>query len=203
MERPKVGVGVIILRGNKVLMHKRKGAHGIGTWGFPGRHLEFLETPEDCAVRETLEDCGLNVKNPRRAPIFTNDVHDKEGKHYITLYVIAEYDSGEAKIMESEKCERWDWFSWEELPQPLFIPIVNLLKQGYNPFIQKYQHYKGELYEIIGEGKHSEDLQDLVVYRALYNSPEFGKNAIWVRPKKMFHENVIIDGKEVPRFKKT
>jgi len=65
----------------------------------------------------------------------------------------------------------------------------------------KYQHYKGKLYEVIGTARHSETLEELVVYRALYDSQEFGKNAIWVRPLKMFLENVIIDGKEVPRFK--
>ena len=63
-----------------------------------------------------------------------------------------------------------------------------------------YQHYKGKRYEVIGICRHSETLEEFVVYRALYES-EFGKNALWVRPKKMFMETVIVDGKEVPRFK--
>ena len=54
---------------------------------------------------------------------------------------------------------------------------------------------------MIGVAKHSETLEELVVYRALYSSKEFGKNALWVRPKKMFLEIIIIDDKEVPRFK--
>jgi len=65
----------------------------------------------------------------------------------------------------------------------------------------KYQHYKGKFYEVIGVARNSETLEEFVVYRALYESKEFGKNAIWVRPKKMFLENVIVDGKEIPRFK--
>jgi hypothetical protein len=65
----------------------------------------------------------------------------------------------------------------------------------------KYQHYKGKFYEVIGIARHSETLEELVVYRALYESKEFGKDALWVRPKKMFLENVLINGKEVPRFK--
>ena len=65
-----------------------------------------------------------------------------------------------------------------------------------------YKHYKGNNYEVVGIARHSETLEELVVYRALYDSPEFGKNALWVRPKKMFLENVIIDGKEIERFKK-
>jgi hypothetical protein len=44
-------------------------------------------------------------------------------------------------------------------------------------------------------------LEELVVYRALYDSEEFGKNALWVRPKSMFLENVVVDGKEMPRFR--
>jgi len=65
----------------------------------------------------------------------------------------------------------------------------------------KYQHYKGKFYEVIGVARHSETLEELVVYRALYDSKEFGKNALWVRPKKMFFESVIVDGKKVSRFK--
>jgi hypothetical protein len=64
----------------------------------------------------------------------------------------------------------------------------------------KYKHYKGNLYEVIGVAHHSETLEELVVYRALYDSPEYGSNALWVRPKEMFSEKVNIDGKEIPRF---
>ncbi len=65
----------------------------------------------------------------------------------------------------------------------------------------KYQHYKGKFYEVIGVARHSETLEELVVYRALYDSKEFGKNAIWVRPKSMFLEKVTVNNKEVPRFR--
>ena len=67
--------------------------------------------------------------------------------------------------------------------------------------LDKYQHYKGNFYELIGVARHSETLEEMVVYRALYESKDFGKNALWVRPKAMFLENVIIDEKEIPRFK--
>lgn len=65
----------------------------------------------------------------------------------------------------------------------------------------KYQHYKGKFYEVIGVARHSETLEELVVYRALYESADYGNNSLWVRPKLMFMENVIIDGKGIPRFK--
>jgi hypothetical protein len=64
----------------------------------------------------------------------------------------------------------------------------------------KYKHYKGKFYEVIGIARHSETLEELVVYRALYESKEFGNNSLWARPKEMFFEKVIVDGKEIPRF---
>ena len=69
-----------------------------------------------------------------------------------------------------------------------------------NLFIKpgKYQHYKGKYYQVIGIAKHSETSEELVVYKALYQ-PE-GEN-LWVRPLTMFTENVVVEGKEVPRFK--
>lgn len=62
-----------------------------------------------------------------------------------------------------------------------------------------YQHYKGMKYTVLGVAKHSETLEDLVVYVTLYENE---LSALWVRPLKMFLETVIVDGKEVPRFKK-
>ncbi|OGY90687.1 MAG: hypothetical protein A3B30_00680 [Candidatus Komeilibacteria bacterium RIFCSPLOWO2_01_FULL_52_15] len=69
------------------------------------------------------------------------------------------------------------------------------------PKLGKYKHYKGNTYEVIGVAHHSETLELLVVYRALYTAPDFGSNALWVRPLKMFQENVVMNDKEVPRFK--
>ena len=61
--------------------------------------------------------------------------------------------------------------------------------------VGKYKHYKGNEYEVIGVAKHSETLEELVVYRALY-----GDHDLWVRPFTMFIEEVEIDGKKIPRF---
>ena len=61
-----------------------------------------------------------------------------------------------------------------------------------------YQHYKGNKYEVIGVAKHSETLEDLVVYRALYDNQV---SQLWVRPLKMFTETIENDGKEIERFK--
>jgi len=54
----------------------------------------------------------------------------------------------------------------------------------------------------MGVGHHSENLEELVIYQALYDSPEFGANAIWARPVNMFFDEIEVDGIKIPRFKK-
>jgi len=61
----------------------------------------------------------------------------------------------------------------------------------------KYKHFKGGEYEIIGIAKHSETLEDFVVYKALY-----GKKDLWIRPLKIFLEKVTVNSKKVNRFQK-
>src|SRR3989344_844333 len=129
---PKIGVGVLILKDNKVLLGKRISTHGKNTWAPPGGHLEFNEQIEECAIREVKEETNLEIKNLRIGPI-TNDIHKDEDKHYVTIFVISEYKSGNVKLMEPEKCEQWNWFEWSNLPQPLFLPLQNLIKQDFNP----------------------------------------------------------------------
>lgn len=65
----------------------------------------------------------------------------------------------------------------------------------------KYKHYKNILVKVIGVGKHSESLEDLVIYEKLEDFGEFKKGSLWVRPLKMFKEKVVVNGKKVPRFK--
>jgi len=130
---PRVGVGVIVVKDKKVLLGKRKGSHGSHTWNFPGGHLDFNEDIFSCAKREAMEETGIRIKNLRLGP-YTNDIFKKEAKHYITIFVVADYGSGEVRIMEPEKCEQWGWFNWNNLPQPRFLPLRNLLKIKFNPF---------------------------------------------------------------------
>ncbi|AHB41588.1 TPA: DUF1653 domain-containing protein [Patescibacteria group bacterium] len=63
-----------------------------------------------------------------------------------------------------------------------------------------YQHFKGNFYRVISVARHSETLEEMVVYQALYDHPERGKNSLRVRPKQMFLEEVTRDGKIFPRF---
>lgn len=61
----------------------------------------------------------------------------------------------------------------------------------------RYKHYKGKEYKVIGVAKHSETLEEMVVYEALYDNSE---SKLWVRPKEMFLEEVEVNGKKIPRF---
>lgn len=63
--------------------------------------------------------------------------------------------------------------------------------------VGKYRHYKGNYYKVIGTAKHSETLDELVVYEALYDNP---RSKIWVRPLQMFLDEVTVKGKKLPRF---
>jgi cyclomaltodextrinase len=64
-----------------------------------------------------------------------------------------------------------------------------------------YEHYKKKQYRVLGIARHSENLELHVIYQALYNCPEFGNQPIWIRPLKMFTEEININGVNVPRFK--
>ncbi len=65
-----------------------------------------------------------------------------------------------------------------------------------------YEHYKGKRYEVLGLAHHSETLEELVVYKALYHTPDFGYGALWVRPIYMFFEEVIVGNQKIKRFQK-
>ena len=129
-ERPLIGVAVIVIKNGKVLLGKRKDSHGEGTWAFPGGHLEFGETLENCARREIFEETGVTIKNLRCGP-YTNDIFSKAGKHYVTLFMLADHESGEPTVKEPHKCEKWQWHFWPPQIEPRFLPIENLLKQNY------------------------------------------------------------------------
>jgi hypothetical protein len=64
-----------------------------------------------------------------------------------------------------------------------------------------YQYYKGGMVEVIALANHSETLEEMVVYKTLYENRSFGKGSLWVRPIRMFFEDVNVNGVTVPRFR--
>jgi 8-oxo-dGTP diphosphatase len=116
----KLGVGLVILKGTKLLMSKRRNAHGSGSFAGPGGSLQYMESPKDAVLRELKEECGnsLKISDPKLLCV----VHWEEFKpiHYIGFGFIANYIDGEAEITEPEKFESWEWYELNDLPHPLF-----------------------------------------------------------------------------------
>ena len=131
----RVGVGVILRRSdNTIAVGERLGSHGANRLALPGGHLEMYETWEDCARREVLEETGLSVETLRHVAT-TNDMMPDDGKHYITIFMLAEAPDGhELQNLEPHKCVGWEWRTWESLQaepkERLFVPLVNLLSGG-------------------------------------------------------------------------
>ncbi|KAK3733268.1 hypothetical protein QZH41_011122, partial [Actinostola sp. cb2023] len=143
-KRPKVGVGVFVLsplHPGCVLIGKRKGSSGQGTYGLPGGHLEFGEEWCDCAERETLEETGLTIKNITFATV-VNSVILEDDYHYITVFMRAEIDITSAITepinTEPDKCEGWEWHEWNtnSFLYPLFDSLHKARIQGYNPIMK-------------------------------------------------------------------
>jgi len=125
-KNPNVGIGAIVRRGNEVLMVRRRKVHGGETWSTPGGYLDFGESPEKCAIRETLEETGITANNAKFRAI-TNDVFAKDDKHFVTIWMEAEYVSGEVCVASPDEIEEVGWFSIDQLPKPLFLSFKNLL----------------------------------------------------------------------------
>jgi 8-oxo-dGTP diphosphatase len=132
MSEPRVGVGVLVWHDGKVLLGRRRGAHGAESFSFPGGHLGFGESWQACAEREVREETGLELDAVGFAGV-TNDLFADEGKHNVTIFMQARARSGAPELKEPDKCAGWAWYAWSELPSPLFLPIRNLLAGGYSP----------------------------------------------------------------------
>lgn len=128
MNRPGIGVGVIIVRDGMLLLRRRAGVHAKGTWSFPGGHLENGETPETCAIRETMEESGLRIGSARVVAI-TNDMF-REQKHYVTLWLKADDISEGDVVLDPTEATEFGWFPLDALPSPLFPALTNLLAGG-------------------------------------------------------------------------
>lgn len=124
-----VGVGVYIIKNNKILLGERLGSHGKGSWAAPGGHLEFGESWAEAAIRETKEETGLDIKNLEFIGL-TNDIFDKN-KHYVTIVMACDWTTGEPRVTEPDKCLGWEWFSIDEIPENTFLTIKDLMKSDF------------------------------------------------------------------------
>ena len=130
----RVGIGILVFKNGQVLLGRRKGSHGAGEYGGPGGHLEFGESIEECAGRECKEEAGIEIKNIRFLCLSNIKRYSKQ---YIDIGILADWKSGEPKVLEPEKCESWNFYSLDTLPEPLFAAekfYFEALKSGKNFF---------------------------------------------------------------------
>ncbi len=129
----KIGLGIMIKDGNKVLLGHRcenygdtGGIYEPGSWTFPGGKQEYDETMFEGAKREVKEETNLEISE---LSIFgaTDDI--QPNKHYITIQIIANKFSGELKNMEPTKHSEWKWFDLNNLPQNLYTPTREFLEE--------------------------------------------------------------------------
>ena len=121
------------MKDGKVLLGKRKGSHGQGEYAWPGGHMEYMESFADCAKREVMEETGMEIENIRFLRLL--NLKDYAPKHYVDIGLIADWKSGEPKVMEENKIEGWDWYDMGTLPSPLFSTIptyIEAYKTGRN-----------------------------------------------------------------------
>ncbi len=140
-----VGVGIMIIKGGKVLLGKRhddpkradSALHGEGTWTMPGGKMAFGESFEDAAFREVLEETGMKInKDKMRIVSITNDI--VKDAHFVTIGFLCEDFEGEPELIEPNEITEWRWFELNNLPSPIFFPTEKILKN----FIDKevYKH---------------------------------------------------------------
>ena len=182
---------------DKFMICQRPAAKARGLlWEFVGGKVEPGETKQQALVRECREELDITVA---MGEVFFETTHEyPDIAIRLTLFccTIAE---GAPKLLEHIDLR---WITPEEIPNYEFCPadaeILNqLAERKAEPTIRPgvYRHYKGNEYEVVGVAKHSETLEPMVVYRALY-----GDHGLWVRPASMWSETVRTSGGEVKRF---
>lgn len=133
LKQPGIGAGVMLLRGGKVLLGKRlskpnnRDIHGEYCWTLPGGKLEFGETPEGAAARETREECGVTVSPSSLRLVSVSNDADREA-HFLTVVFLTEDFQGEPRVLEPAKISEWHWFNINKLPYPMFYPSARAIR---------------------------------------------------------------------------
>jgi len=119
-------VATLIIKNEQILLGRRYEDNHFTSWQCPGGYLQRGETVEQAARRLCLEKAGLDIQCLRAGP-YSNNIFSN-ALHTVTLYIIAdEHHVKNQKLYKDEKAQ-WRWFSFDALPEPLYLPLLNILK---------------------------------------------------------------------------
>lgn len=129
------GVAVVVTHRQQVLFGQRNSVADGFAWQLPGGWINSGESPQQAARREVIEETGLLLRELRFVGV-TNNVFSPRN-HSISLYFEAEcVDVGSLKQrVEADKCGAWEWRSWAEVTENLFLPLRLFKETGYRPFM--------------------------------------------------------------------
>jgi len=130
--RPFVGVIVLVIKEGKILLGRRIGDKAAsGEFGMPGGHVEYNESFAECARREVMEETGMDIEEPEHLGV--SNVRQYPPVHYVMILMHAKWKSGEPKRCEPDRCEGWNWYDMDALPEPLTIAsrdaVISYLKK--------------------------------------------------------------------------
>lgn len=124
-EGVRAGVLVVVFdptSPDSIIMMRRRGSHGSGTWTCPGGRMEYGEPVEITCSREVWEEVGVSIDTPKYVAT-TDDFFSEDGQHWVTLWFVAPMVSGTPTLREPDKAEIVCWVKWDrEMPDPLFLP---------------------------------------------------------------------------------
>ncbi len=213
-KNPEACVGAFILnkQGEVLVLQSIKWK---GNYTLPAGHIEYSETAEEAVKREVKEETSIEVENinfltlEQRIQIGSGEFH-RDG-HFICLNFTC--DAITESVRLNNESENYLWIDPTGLLN--LKNVDSITRKSAEKFLEIYgsrteedvplgiyEHYKGNRYNVLAIARHSETLGKIVVYKALYKHPEYGENAIFVRPLKMFKETVVIDNRAIPRFRK-
>jgi 8-oxo-dGTP diphosphatase len=128
-EKKKIGagIGIILEKDGKILLGKRhpdpvkagSAFLSAGEWCLPGGKLEWGESFEEGAIRETLEETGITIHDPKVISVHSCK---NEHAHFVTVGLKATSWKGEARVTEPDEITEWQWFPLDDLPHPRYFP---------------------------------------------------------------------------------